>query len=256
MVVVGFNFKNRRSLALGLAVSGVGTGVFVLVPLIQLSRDYYGYVGFFIILAAMTANIVTFGVMCFPSKLEIQVMKQRKLDKRNCRQTEPRYMDIKPYFNVLANKYVISLSLSMFCYWLGISLIYLHLPTFVSSKGFTALQAAFLVSLSGIISMFGRVLTGLVSNINSSYDIILHSGTMLVVGIAAFFYPFVADHIAGHVIFAVVLGLFFGSCCVTITAVSLPFVGMNYIAAALGLQFFFAGIGALIGPVCAGKLFT
>ncbi|XP_053406865.1 monocarboxylate transporter 9-like isoform X2 [Mercenaria mercenaria] len=67
MVAVGFNFRRRRNLALGIAVSGVGAGLFVLAPLMQLSREFYGPMGFFIILAAMTANIVTFGQLCFPS---------------------------------------------------------------------------------------------------------------------------------------------------------------------------------------------
>jgi cyanate permease len=256
MVVVGFNFRRKRNLALGIALSGVGAGLFVLAPVVQLARDYYGPAGFFIILAALTANIITFGQMCFPSKLELQTQVRRKFDSTKSSSNKNIFASVKPYFHVLTNKGMVCLFLCMFFYCLGTYLVYLHLPTFIVTKGFSAVRASFLISLSGILSLFGRLLTGIVANLNRINDTVLYSGTMFIVGIATFIYPFTADYFAGHVIYTVLLGLFFGSCYVTITAVSLKFVEISYVAAAIGLQFCFGGIGAVIGPVCAGKSFS
>lgn len=253
MVVVGFNFRRRRNLALGIAVSGVGAGLFVLAPLMQLSREHYGPVGFFIILATMTVNIITFGVMCFPSKLELHTQMHRTINAKRSSENSKSFASLKPYLKVLYNKEMICLFLCMFFYCLGTYLVYLHLPTFIVTKGFTAVQASFLVSLSGILSLFGRLLTGVVANLNYINDTVLYSGSMGVVGIASFVYPFSAKYFAGHVVYIAFLGLLFGSCYVTITAVSLKFVGISYVAAAIGLQFCFGGIGAVIGPVFAGK---
>ncbi|XP_060603366.1 monocarboxylate transporter 9-like isoform X3 [Ruditapes philippinarum] len=69
MVVIGFNFKRKRHLALGFVLSGMGAGLFALAPLMQLARDYYGSTGFFIIQAAMALNIIAFGATFFPSIL-------------------------------------------------------------------------------------------------------------------------------------------------------------------------------------------
>lgn len=115
------------------------------------------------------------------------------------------------------------------------------------------MQAAFLVSLSGVVSVFGRVLTGLLANSNRINEIVLYSGSMTIVGLASLIYPFISNYFAGHVIYVITLGLFFGSCYVTVMAVSLKFVAIKNIAPALGLQFFFGGFGALVGPLSAGK---
>lgn len=67
-------------------------------------------------------------------------------------------------------------------------------------------------------------------------------------------YPFVARHYTSHVTYVVILGLMYGSCYVTITAVSLKFIEINYLSAAIGIQFFFCGLGSDMGPVCGGKV--
>ncbi|XP_060585467.1 monocarboxylate transporter 12-like [Ruditapes philippinarum] len=255
MVVVSFNFRKRRNLALGIAVSGVGAGVFIFPPLMQLSRDSYGPFGLFIILASMAANVISFGVMCFPSKLEKYTQRQRRL--RTLHQSRERqtcWATSKIYFGVLFNKPIICLCMAMFFFCLGTILMYLHLPSFIVSKGFTALEAAFLVSLSGILSIFGRLLTGIAANLKRIKDIHLFSGSIGIVAIACFIYSVISNYFWGHVIFVVLFGLFFGNCYVVITGVTLPFVGINYISAAIGLQFFFAEIGSIIGPVFAGFL--
>ncbi|XP_045188862.2 monocarboxylate transporter 12-B-like isoform X1 [Mercenaria mercenaria] len=254
MVVVSFNFKRRRNLALGIAVSGVGAGVFILSPLMQLSRDYYGPVGFFIILAAMAANVITFGAMCFPSKLEMHTKRQRQFKSLRSRGKQSCCTSFKLYIHILFNKAVFCLCACMFCYCLGTNLMYLYLPSFIVSKGFTALEASFLVSLSGILSVFGRLLTGFAANLSRINDIYLFSGSMGIVTIACFIYLLISGHFAGHVIFVSLFGLFFGSSYVIITSVTLPFVGINYISAAIGLEFFFGGVGSIIGPVFAGFL--
>lgn len=253
MVVVSFNFKKRRNLALGIAVSGVGAGVFIFPPLMQLSRDTYGSFGIFITMAAMAAHVVTFGVMCFPSKLEKHTQRQRQLRKLRQSETNSIWTSINIYLSALFNKSVICLCIAMFCFCLGTILIFLHLPSFIVSKGFTAINAAFLVSLSGIFSIFGRLFTGMAANINRVKDIYLFSGSMGIVAIDCFIYPLSSDYFFGHVIFVVLLGFFFGNCYVVMTGVTLPFVGINYISAAIGLQLFFGGIGSIIGPVLAGK---
>ena len=78
-VVVSYNFRARRNIAVGIAMSGVSVGLCVFAPVMQLARDTYGNRGFFIILAAIECNLITFGMLCFPSKQEIYSHVSRKL---------------------------------------------------------------------------------------------------------------------------------------------------------------------------------
>lgn len=252
LIVVGLNFRKRRYLAVGLAVSGVGAGLFVLAPILQISRDYYGVSGFFIILSAMMANIVMFGTLCFPSRLELWTQKQRMKEVDISVRKFKMLDTLNTYFEALSRLAIILLCMCMFFYCLGIQLIYQHLPNFIVIKGFTALQAAFLVSLSGLLTIFGRILAGIVTNLNRVNNTALYSGPMAIVAVASFLYPFASTYFTGHVIYMAVLGLFFGCPYVLIMAVTLKFVGIKYISAAIGIQYFSGGVGSVVGPVLAG----
>ncbi|WAR22072.1 MOT14-like protein [Mya arenaria] len=153
-------------------------------------------VGFFICCAGMQVNLITFGMLCFPSELEKYSHKMRLRD-------SDRLLE--------------------------------------GTNGFSENQAAFLISLSGILTVFGRLLTGVVANIRNRNEIILYAGSMGILSIATIVYPFISRHYAG-------------SCYVVLTTVSLMFIGINYIATAIGLVFMFGGVGAIVGPVIAGIL--
>ena len=46
----------------------------------------------------------------------------------------------------------------------GTCLLYLHLPEYIISKVFQAADGTFLLALSGVITLIGRFLTGLLLN--------------------------------------------------------------------------------------------
>jgi predicted MFS family arabinose efflux permease len=256
LVVIGFNFEKRRDFALGICMSGVGTGVFVLAPLMQAAREHYGSEGFFIILAAMSANIITCGMLCFPSHLERLTKSERHKDKISSEDKfgkTPSISVLRTYFAVLANRGVILMCISFFIYAIGSFLVYLHLPHYIESKGQSGAKTAFLVALIGIISAVSRVLTGIVANTHKIDDVIIYSVSIALFGSATVVYPFIADNYTGHVVYVSCVGLFYGCCFVVSSGVHVKFVSINYISSAVGLQFFFGGGGAIIGPVFAGK---
>ena len=256
MVVVGFNFRKRRSLALGFSVSGVGAGLCAMAPLMQFIRDQYGDFGFFLSMAGIMFHITVCGMLCFPSKLEQHTQIQRKLDKLKESPTNrigAIVSTIKPYLKVLFNKGILCLCLAMFGFCLGTFLLYLHLPKYIVLKGFSSFEAASFISLSGIISVIGRFMTGVVSNWERMDSMVPYAASMFIVAVATFIYPFVSTLLVGQLIFVIALGLFFGSCYVVVTNVTLRFVDISYMSAAVGLQFMFGGIGALVGPVFAGE---
>ncbi|XP_060603310.1 monocarboxylate transporter 12-like isoform X2 [Ruditapes philippinarum] len=232
IVVIGFNFKVRRDIALGVVLSGMGSGLFALAPLMQLANDYYGATGFFIIQAAISLNIIVFGASYIPSKLELHTQDMRTHNNRTALPhggTNLRFIDFyKQYFKALNKKPIFLLSFGMFLNCIGTFLIYLHLPVYIVSKGFSKAQASYMMSLTGILTVIGRLLTGFVANLHKSIDIWLYSGSFAVVSVATIVYPHISNTLAGNIGYAVVLGLFFGCCYVLITSVNMSFVGIRH----------------------------
>lgn len=256
MVTVGFNFRKRRSLALGFSVSGIGAGLCTLAPVMQMARDNFGDFGFFVFMAGVTLHIVVCGMLCFPSKLErhTQVTRKRNVLKGTHSNRSGKILStLKPYVRVLFNRGILCLCLAMFGFCLGTFLVFLHLPKYIVLKGFTAFQAASFISLIGVLSVIGRIFTGVASNWRKLDSMVPYAGSMFLVAGTTFIYPFVSKTVIGQLSFVIVLGLFFGSCYVVVTLVTLRFVEISYMSAAVGLQFMFGGIGALIGPVFAGE---
>ncbi|XP_052771086.1 monocarboxylate transporter 12-B-like [Mya arenaria] len=251
MVVVGFNFRSKRNLALGISNAGIGFGLFALAPVMQKAREEYGSTGYFLIMAGLTANIVTFGMLCFPSELELHTHRTRN---RKEKDASERCSFLKSYFMVLSNKGILVLCISMMLFCVGTYLAYMYLPSFIVSTGISARHSALLISLSGIFSIAGRILTGIVSSKFHANVIVIYCGSICAVAISLIVYPFISKHFIGHVIFVVIYGLLVGSPYVVAMPVSLMFIEMQHLAVSLGLQFSFGGIGAIVGPVIAGIL--
>ncbi|XP_045191319.2 monocarboxylate transporter 5-like [Mercenaria mercenaria] len=195
--------------------------------------------------------------MYFPSQLELHTQEMRKCNKDNARSDKAKSNSdggFTQYCKALVNKQIALLSVGMFLNCVGTFLIYLHLPVYIVSKGFTDFQAAWMVSVTGILSVVGRIITGFVANLSMFKDIWLYAGTLGVVSISTVVYPHISYTFAGHIVFATVFGLFFGSCYVLMTVVNIRIVGIKFVSAAVGIEFFFGGIGAVLGPVIAGVL--
>lgn len=245
-MVVAFNFKKRMKITYGIATSGMGTGLTGLAPLFQYSRGYYGNAGFFFIMASASIHLLVFGLLCPPNKVERSLKEHRKQTNKTILES------VMLNLNVLKNKGVICLSICLFSYCFGLFMVTLHLPKYISVKQFTDEQAANVLSISGIVSVFGRLIIGAFANLKFVNPIAPFSGSMCMISAIIFVYPFISEDFDGHIAFGVVFGLFQSNCFVLITPVILQFVDMVSVSTATGLVFMFGGVGAIAGPVCAG----
>jgi len=253
MVVVGFNFRRKRNLALGVSNAGIGLGLFVFAPVMQLARDYYGTFGYFFIMAAIAANLVTFGAVCYPSKLELYTHSVRARSSRSAEANQSVGDMFKTYCRVLTNKGIFMLCVAMFFYCIGTYLVYLYLPSYVVYRNISPSYASMLMSISGVGSVIGRFLTGAIANLKRVNCLLIYSGSIVIIAIVTVIYPFMSSTYAGNVAFVVVYGLFIGSCFVVTTSVSLLFVDIEHLSASIGLQFACGGVGGIVGPVLAGE---
>ena len=223
-------------------------------PLFEMARDYYGNTGFFIALAGLSANIIVFGTLCIPSKLEILTQEKRQQEIQ-LKKTKDRSYILSAfhfYYSIVKRKPVICLCVARFGYSVGIHLIHVHLPNYAIQMGSTASEASYLVSISGILGVLGRVLTGIAANDDGVDDILLFSGTMGIASLATFLFPLFSYSFAGQAVYAVLLGLYFGCCNVVMASINIKFVGVECMATAIGIEVFCGGFGSMLGPVLAG----
>ena len=115
-------------------------------------------------------------------------------------------------------------------------MILLHLPNYAVHKGSLTTQASLLISVSGITGLIGRIITGIAANHEKIDDILLYSGSMGVVSLATFLFPLFSHAFSGQVFYAAIFGLFFDCCYVVTESVNIRLVGVQSMAAAIGLE--------------------
>ena len=217
----------------------MAAGMIIMAPLYEAARDFYGDTGFFIALAGLSANMVVFGTLCIPSKLEIYYLEKRKsnLDKKTKDGQSAAWQTLKIYLHVAKQKSVLCLCFCMISYNFGKHLVFLHLPKYCTEMGFTPAQASFLLSLSGIMGIIGRPLAGLAANNEQIDDLLIYSGTMGMTGLATILFPLFSKFYVGQTVYAIFLGLNFGCCYVVTESVFIKLVGVEFMAKAIGFQF-------------------
>ncbi|KAL3863042.1 hypothetical protein ACJMK2_004824 [Sinanodonta woodiana] len=252
MVVIGFNFRKFRKLAMSIAVAGVGIGVFVFSPVLQIVRDYYGNRGFFIILAGLALHQFVFGALCKPSSLEME----RHINKRAATSDKVSFSwsSMRRNCDVYMHKPILCFSLSMLMYGVGTYMIFIHLPNYSIQKGYTAFQASWLISVCGLFTVVSRILTIIASNNDNIDDIILYSGLFGSLALGTFLFPLYSGAFAGQVVFSIMLGTYFGGCYAIMNSISMRLVGLKHLAAATGMELFCCSLGTVIGPVVSGAI--
>lgn len=251
MVVLGYNFHKRRNMVMGIGLSGIGIGLTLLAPLMNYIYNMYGSFGFFLLLSGIYSHSILSGVIFFPSKLEQYTKSRRRLESCPNKQTAKICESFKNHVLIFTNKAVACLSFGLFCFCLGSYLVFMHLPNYVVEKGFAHSLAANLVSMTGVLTVFGRIVTGVLAFKYVREDI-LYCIPMLILGILTIVYPYMSSTLTGNVTFTVFLGLFYGNVYVLNASVSVKYVGIVNLAKALGIQYFFSGLGILLGPIVAG----
>ena len=249
----GFNFHRKLSMALGLANSGVGIGIFFVGPMTELAREHYGSSGCFLILASFAVHNVVFGALMRPSALELETHKMKRMRGQKHRRVS--FAPLTMYFKLCMDKCVVCLSLSLFFFSIASFAIFIHLPNFCIYNGYSSLQASFLISVSGAMTIACRILTGIAANAADIEEITIYIGSMWIQSFATLLLPLYGRWYQGQVVYAAIIGLYYGCCYVVLPPINKKAVGVENMASALGIEYFLGGLGAIIGPVIAGNQF-
>ena len=256
-VVNGFNFKERLNIAQGITSSGTGLGLFILAPVFETSKVHFGYTGLFFVMAALAMQMAVFGALMRPSSVELKVKTLRNCGQKRQHQSftgKLRYQfDI--YGKALCRAYICLISFSMFFYCGGIYAMFLHWPNFCLQRGFSPMQSSYALSIVGLLSIGGRFVSGVIASLRYVSERMVYSGSLMILGTSLILFFLYSKTFPGHIVLAVMVGLLNGSVYVVITSLTARGCGLQFLSAAVGIEFMFGGIGSVALPLISGMKF-
>lgn len=229
VTAVGRWFEVRRTLALGIAVSGIGLGTLAVAPLSAILIDEYGWRSAYELYAVAGAAVMVTAGLLFPRPPSPHGMAH-----------EGGRLFSRQYVHL----YLATLLLNLVLY-----VPFVHLPVAAAAAGIPRLQAAGLVAVLGIASVAGRLAMGVIGD---RYDqLALYKFCYLVVSLSFFVWAF-ADSYGAFLFFSVVVGAGYGGYIALTPAVLASVFGTGDLGRRLGTTYTAVALGAAIGPLVVG----
>ena len=234
VALIGGWFEQRRTLALGVAVSGIGLGTLTLPPATAALIEAIGWRDSYLVLAVV--GVVTLIACAFC------VSPAPRGEEAGGAELGEAVRD--PGYRLLYLSAVL-VSFALF-------VPFVHLPAYAEARGIDAVAAAGLIGAVGIASVVGRLALGAIAG----------SGGLLRVFQACFgamALSFVLWWVAGSsyaamLAFAVMVGVGYGGFVALAPAVVAARFGVANLGALLGVLYTAAGIGSALGPPVAGAV--
>ena len=233
VAVVGGWFVRRRTVAVGVAVSGIGLGTLVGAPAAAALIDAVGWRDAYLVLGAVGV-VVLLGCAALvrPAPVSLDAVHVPLLPRLRTR--------------AYAVLYGAGLLLSV-----ALFVPFVHLPAFAESRGAGAVAAATLVGIIGAASIVGRLALGTAA---ARIGVLRTYQGCFVLMAVSFALWLGEPSYARLVAFALLLGLGYGG----FVALGPPLVaevfGVQGLGALLGVLYTSAAIGSAVGPPLAGLL--
>uniref|UniRef100_A0A8C7QGI9 Monocarboxylate transporter 12 n=1 Tax=Oncorhynchus mykiss TaxID=8022 RepID=A0A8C7QGI9_ONCMY len=277
IAMVGSYFCERKALAYGIAMSGSGIGTFILAPAVQILIEHYSWRGALLILGGVVANLCVCGALLRPITLkeEEEAHGPIPLD------TECGYGVKAPVVSMLEESLAINnnnshrcfcfQSMQEYCFLLmpdflmlavsflflasGCSLPFVYLVPYALDVGVTHHQAAFLMSILGVIDIVGNITFGWLVDRRclKKYHNVCYMIAVGMEGVCCLFIPLLRTF-ALLVPFSVFYGYFDGAYVALIPVVTSDIVGTHNLSSALGIVYFLHAIPYLLSPPIGGWL--
>lgn len=175
--MVGKYFSRRKALAYGIAMSGSGIGTFILAPVVQLLIEQFSWRGALLILGGFVLNLCVCGALMRPITVKEdrsvpEKNHDRESQKEDCKRASPYSPLTKEWtethlccslqqeygFLLMSDFVVLAVSVLFMAY--GCSPLFVYLVPYALSVGVSHHQAAFLMSILGVIDIVGNITFG------------------------------------------------------------------------------------------------
>ncbi|KAG8435221.1 hypothetical protein GDO86_013243 [Hymenochirus boettgeri] len=276
IAMVGKYFEKRKALAYGIAMSGSGIGTFILAPVVQLLIEQFSWRGALLILGGFVSNLCVCGALMRPIHLKEDYshyplrLEQTENDPDNRRTLGPSclplcqdcnhksicYCSKKEYSFLLKPKFII-LAISFLFLAYGCSPPFVYLVPYALSVGVSHQEAAFLMSILGIIDIVGNISFGWLTDRRflKKHRYCCYLIAVGLDGLSCLFLP-ILTCFKLLIPFSVMFGYFDGAYVALIPVVTGDVVGTSSLSSALGVVFFLHAVPYLVSPPIAGRSLT
>ncbi|XP_050018647.1 monocarboxylate transporter 13 isoform X2 [Alexandromys fortis] len=231
-------FSRRRSLAMGLALTGVGLSSFAFAPLFQWLISKYAWRGALLLVSALSLHLMACGALLRP----LSLTEDTSVGGPGAQLTS--LLHHGPFL-----RYTVALTLINTGYFIP----YVHLVAHLQDLGWDPLPAAFLLSVAAISDLVGRVASGWLGDaVPGPVARLLMLWTTLT-GVSLALFP-VAQAPTTLVVLAVAYGFTSGALTPVAFSVLPELVGTARIYCGLGLVQMIESIGGLLGAPLSGYL--
>jgi MFS family permease len=248
-------FTEKRGLAMGLAVAGVGFGALVVPPLTNELISSYGWRNAFFILGLASVIIFFVCTLCVRNQPEPASDKTQSAADTSAASNQARRSDPLPtvtFGQAIRTKEFMFIVAAATSAQLATKMVVVHIAPHATDMGISPFMAAMALSTIGFGSFLGRVAMGFVQDrIGAQRSLIICLSTL---GVCMFALPFITVDVAFFV-FAILFGLSYGGDIPQVPSITVQCFGI----ASMGVIYaFISGTVALlssIGPFAAGYIF-
>lgn len=245
-IIATLHSDKRRPIKVAIASTGSGIGRMTLPFLTRYTLNEYGWRGTFLILAGLCLQTVVVGFL-------FHLVATSKAGKKGLVESKKKMEEKKKNISLdfIKSKPFALFASTILLYCFAYLVPYVILPSFVQELGISKIKGDWLIIITGVSGIIGRLLIGIIANHKKVNTLYLYGVVLLVDGIistgCAFFriYPLL-------VFYALFLGIFTGSYAVLMPVAAIDVVGKENLSIALGITSLFAGMAMSVGPPIAG----
>ena len=281
-IAIGQYFDKNKGKAMGLATVGSGLGAIIMPPLWTFMFGYYGYFGAMLIMGSIYLNNTVAGTLFRAIRRPKPITPRDMAEATNIQENQDERVEqykgqikgdddaiatttccdkIKNIFKSLSQKLKLLLNLGFLIHAFTMMSIPFplqatvnYLPSWAAEQGLSQQQTAFLIMLTGVTDIIGRITSGLVIDhrlvINRRH--IVYKWLCIVFGLTTVAFCF-SSSLVSFVIISLLWGLFEAGCHGQRITVVSDFVSPHQMADAVGVLIFFQGVGNFIAPLVSGK---
>ncbi|XP_023224649.1 monocarboxylate transporter 12-like isoform X1 [Centruroides sculpturatus] len=264
-IALAVHCKKFHSLATGIAFSGIGFGIFVFSPLLELAVDYYGWRGSMFIQAGMALNFCVCGAFVsskeLPNYRETYVSQNQKdMTTKNFKNNNVNKGNVSFNGHSKYSKFIsfftdctfICFILSNSIWVMGTSTIFVTYKDLANLFGYGD-KFSIIISSMGIADIIGRLTVGVVLSKCKNY-VITYSAIILFFSGLALCLHITISSFEMFLGLAIMFSFFYAKQCVICVVAPATMYGAENLTLTFGVLLFFGGCTTLFGPPLGGWL--
>lgn len=245
-------FEEKRGMAIGIAVAGIGLGGIIWPPLAQWLISSYGWPRAFFILGLITFALITPLAQLIKQSPERAGVKAYGETAAVIEEQSVALTSDIPVNQVIRASRFWVLGLLQFCFIFSVQVLTVHIAPYAQDIGFSKVVAASFLSVIAGSSAFGRLAIGFISDRIGSR---LALSSCLIMAILALIWLQFVQEAWMFYLFAVAFGLAWGGMVPLTTVVTAELFGLKYLGALIGSMLLIGSVGGSLGAPLAGTIF-